>query len=96
MALNLEKALLSIAKEANELRAEEVRKELDPRSYIEAIHEILKSSGEAEPDLNLLKFQSDIYFALLKKCLPDLKALELSGNVKHNMHEDWLELLNDK
>lgn len=78
--LSLEKALLRINKLENENRAEEVRAKLDPEAYIEGLQELLTASKVIDTDLmklQRLKFQADIYLALLKKCLPDLKALEI-------------------
>ena len=78
--LSLEKALLRINKLENENRAEEVRAKLDPEAYIEGLQELMQESRVIDTDLmklQRLKFQADIYLALLKKCLPDLKALEV-------------------
>jgi hypothetical protein len=80
MALDLDKALLKLQKSENDLRAEEVRALLNPYGYIQGLEDILEKSQTCDPeDLGRLKFQSDIYLAMLRKSLPDLKAVEVSG-----------------
>lgn len=83
MALDVEKTLLKIAKSENDLKAEEVRALLDPKAYIDGLQALLNDADTCKPEaLARLKFQSDIYLALLKKCLPDLKSLEFTKGSK--------------
>jgi hypothetical protein len=76
--LKVEKALLTMNKVENGIRAEEVRSRLDPESYIEGLQELLAESRSVPvEDLQRLKFRADIYLALLRKSLPDLKSIEI-------------------
>lgn len=60
------------------LRAEELREKLDPEA---AISGLLSLGKEAETcdlvDLPRLQFRASILTTILRKCMPDLKALEV-------------------
>ncbi len=46
--------------------------------------DIAKAAARTDAkDIPALKLQADIYFGLLKKVLPDQKALEITGDVTH-------------
>jgi len=77
--LVFERTLLKMKKLDNELQAENVRARLNPGGYIENLQSLIDESKKCEiEELPRLKFQADIYLAMLRKCLPDLKAVELS------------------
>lgn len=60
------------------LRAEELREKLDPEAAIVGLMDLAEQSKTCElKDLDRLKFQSDILTTILKKCMPDLKSLEV-------------------
>jgi hypothetical protein len=60
------------------LRAEELREKLDPEA---AIRGLLELGNQAKTcnlvDLPRLQFQASIFTTVLRKCMPDLKALEI-------------------
>jgi hypothetical protein len=75
-----EAQILSEKKVKAGLRAEELREKLDPES---AIVGLLQLGEEAKTcdlvDLPRLQFRATILTTILKKCMPDLKALEISS-----------------
>lgn len=71
------------AKRREESR-EGLRLKLRGFQYIRRLHEIAaKAEGSAKEDVPALQLKANIYFRLLAKCLPDLKAIEHSGEVNH-------------
>ena len=76
--------LLSEKKVKAGLRAEELRDKLDPEA---AIRELLSLGEEAKTcdlaDLPRLQFRATLVTTILKKCMPDLRSLEVKdGNQK--------------
>jgi hypothetical protein len=60
------------------LRAEELREKLDPEAAIKGLIELGEQSKTCElEDLPRLKFQSEVLTTILRKCMPDLKTLEI-------------------
>lgn len=60
------------------LRAEELREKLDPEAAIIDLMSLGEQSKTCElADLPRLKFQADILTTILRKCMPDLKTLEV-------------------
>ena len=74
----VDQAIVEHLKTKSDLKAERIREKLDPEQFLDALSEIIQISVDCKiGELSRLKFQSDIYLALLKKCLPDLKAIEV-------------------
>lgn len=63
------------------IRQENLRQELKARSYLDQIHGILEHNylGAEMIELQAAKLKLDGYFKLLNKVLPDLKAVEVTG-----------------
>jgi len=60
------------------LRAEELREKLDPEAAIIDLMSLGEQAKTCElADLPRLKFQADILTTILRKCMPDLKTLEV-------------------
>lgn len=60
------------------LRAEELREQLDPGAAIKGLLDLGEQSKSCElEDLPRLQFQANILTTILRKCMPDLKALEV-------------------
>lgn len=60
------------------LRAEELRETLDPGAAIQGLLNLGEQSKTCElEDLARLQFQANILTTILRKCMPDLKALEI-------------------
>jgi hypothetical protein len=75
---HLRKILIKDRKDSNDLRAEKVRSELDPRAMIEELTHLCEESKTCKlEDLERLKFRAGVVTTLLKKCLPDLRSLEV-------------------
>ena len=67
------------------MRAEDVRSRLNPAALVTGVADLMeqaKSLGEGatKENIALLRFQLDCHAMLLKKCLPDLKLIQLAGN----------------
>jgi hypothetical protein len=73
--------ILSEKKVKAGLRAEELREKLDPEA---AIIELVSLGNEAKvcdlQDLPRLQFRATILTTILKKCMPDLRSLEVKND----------------
>jgi hypothetical protein len=66
------------AKSKNAIRAEQAREYLDPIELVRGMQGLLdEADGSDEEHLAILQFKLNVYKELLKKVLPDLKALEV-------------------
>jgi hypothetical protein len=66
------------AKSTNAVRAEKAREYLDPIELVRGMQGLLYEADDADSDdLAVLQFKLNVYKELLKKVLPDLKALEV-------------------
>lgn len=60
------------------LRAEELRESLDPGAAVQGLLNLGEESRTCPlEDLPRLQFQANILTTILRKCMPDLKALEV-------------------
>jgi hypothetical protein len=60
------------------LRAEELREKLDPESAVIGLLELGHQAKSCDiEDLARLKFQAEILTTVLRKCMPDLRTLEI-------------------
>jgi len=80
------KLVLANKKIKSGIRAEEVRESLDPKAIIGALLLLVEEAEEVKiEDLPRLRFKADIYTNVLKKCMPDLRSLEIKEqNGKHS------------
>ena len=70
--------LIKEQEKAKEYSAEEIRKLIDPAASINALADILVQADTVDlMDLPRLRLKMDIHIAMLKKTIPDLKALEI-------------------
>lgn len=77
---------LQRANENRRIRQEALREELKSREYLRQIHDILEKPWDKD---SVGEYNGKIkgYLALLNKTLPDLKAVEISGNMQTlNVH----------
>lgn len=76
---------------------EDVREKIQAGWHYSRIIAFLEmEEAPADPQqLALLKAQVDTHFKVLNKVLPDLKAMEHSGEVNLTAHEEWLDELDD-
>lgn len=73
-------------------RQEDLRETLQAKAYLNnlnKIHDRLKSKWHlmTNEQTAASKLQADINFRLLSKCLPDLRQIEINGELNH-MHHD--------
>jgi hypothetical protein len=74
-----EAQVLSEKKVKAGLRAEELREKLDPESAIVGLLSLGEEAKSCElVDLPRLQFRATILTTILKKCMPDLRSLEVS------------------
>ena len=60
------------------LRAEELREKLDPESAVLGLLDLGNQAKHCDiEDLPRLKFQAEVLTTILRKCMPDLKTLEV-------------------
>ena len=72
------KIILSEKRVKSGLRAEELREQMDPKALMSSMLSLVREAEyTAIEDLPRLKFKADIYSTLLKKCMPDLRSLEI-------------------
>jgi hypothetical protein len=76
-----EAQILSDKKVKAGLRAEELREKLDPEAAIIGLMNLGEQAKICElDDLPRLQFQASILTTILKKCMPDLRSLEVRGD----------------
>ena len=79
MSINMDrvnKLILADMKIKSGIRAEDVREQLDPKAIIESLLSLVE--GDISPeDVPVLRFKADILTTVLKKCMPDLRSLEI-------------------
>jgi hypothetical protein len=81
---NVRKILIADRKDSNDLRAEQVRASLNPAALVEELHQLCEESKICEiEDLERLKFRAGVVTTILKKCLPDLRSLEVKEKEKN-------------
>ena len=74
----LNKTILAEKKAINGLKAEELRNKLDPEALIIAMLDLVKEADiTSVEDLPRLQFKASIYTTILRKCMPDLRSLEV-------------------
>ena len=71
------------AQRRRETRKLELRELLRGQEYIDQLHRWFDADLTAD-QLQVAKFKADIALRLLAKCLPDQKAVEISGDINHN------------
>jgi hypothetical protein len=54
---------------------------VDAKEQFDLLDQVYTAAGLPEANIPALRLQADICFNRLKKVLPDLKAIELSGTV---------------
>ena len=74
----MDKPGISRADENRKIRRESLREELKSREYLRQIHDLLSKDWDAARVAET-KAKLDAYFRLLSKTLPDVKAIELTG-----------------
>jgi hypothetical protein len=66
------------AKTTNAIRAEKAREYLDPVELVQGLQSLLiEADGADSEGIAALQFKLNVYKELLRKVLPDLKALEV-------------------
>ncbi len=75
-----------------QMRQEDWRESLKIKAYLNnlnVIHDRVKSKWHRmnSDQIAATRLQADINFKLLGKCLPDLKMVEINGEMKHLHHD---------
>lgn len=66
------------------LAQDAVRLKVKGMRLLGKLTDIAKEAAKAEANIPALKLQADIYFGLLRKAVPDLRSLEITGDVTHH------------
>ena len=86
------------AQENRAIRQQALRDQLANQGHVQDVVEIARQLGEPtmEPrDVARLKAKADIHLALIKKYIPDLKAIELSSDPDRPIENKWtVEFIN--
>lgn len=82
---SLNKVILVEKRLQNGLKAEELREKLDPEAIITAMLALVRKAETTKvEDIPRLQFQASVYTTILKKCMPDLRSLEVKeSDTKH-------------
>jgi hypothetical protein len=83
---DLRKSLIREKQVKNNLRAETLRESLDPEAILTQLFEVVIMTKTCDKDeVAALSLRTNILLAILKKCLPDLKQVEVKGlNTKNS------------
>jgi uncharacterized radical SAM superfamily protein len=77
----LNRTILVEKKVKNGIKAEELREKLDPEAIIVAMLDLVKEADRVKvEDIPKLQFKAQVYTTILKKCMPDLRSLEVKEN----------------
>jgi hypothetical protein len=76
-----ESQVLSDKKVKAGLRAEELREKLDPEAAVIGLMNLGEEAKICDiADLPRLQFRAQVLTTILKKCMPDLRSLEVKGD----------------
>lgn len=83
------------------IRQEALREQLSEQCRVQHVLDNIKKMEEQgismdTQELNALKYATDARLKLVSKYLPDLKSMELEGNISNDSHEQWLSRLDGK
>ena len=83
------------------IRQEALREQLTQQGHVQHVVDILgKLSDEkvkvSDEMLDRYKVVLPNKLKLISKYIPDLKAVEIEGNLSNDSHENWLNRLDDK
>ena len=82
---SLKALLIKNRKEDMAIKAEDMRARLDPEQLINQLLSLYVEADIADQErLEQLKFKANIVNGLLKKCLPDLRSLEISEKANNS------------
>lgn len=77
----IQRKVLADKKVKSGLRAEELREKLDPEPIIKQLLSLVNEADRTPiEEIPRLKFKADILSGILRKCMPDLRSLEVKEN----------------
>ena len=90
----------NVAAKNKRIRQEALREKLAAGGLVQQVLETAKKLHDGHMDLEpsqiqALKAAAELRLKLVNKYLPDLKAVEIEGNVSNDSHEDWLKHLSE-
>jgi hypothetical protein len=78
---NVSRNILSTKKIASSIRAEDARDKIDPEAIINRLIDLLDEADTTPPEcIGRLNVKVQVLTVLLKKSMPDLRALEITDN----------------
>ena len=90
----------NVAAKNKRIRQEALREQLAGKGLAQHVLVTAKKLHDEhltlEPaQIQALKASAELRLKLVNKYLPDLKAVEIEGNVSNDSHEDWLKHLSE-
>ena len=86
------------AQKNRKIRQEALREQLSAQGHVQHVVEIANKLSDKDiesSDIQRLKLKADIHLALIKKYLPDLKAIEHSTDPDRPLQGKWtIEFIN--
>ena len=78
------------------MRQENLRDQLSAQGHVQHVVDILDELNDDKHEIDQLTVQRkkivlDTKLKLIGKYLPDLKAIEVEGNISGKSHEEWLK-----
>ena len=70
---------------------QDVRDKIQASTHLNAINAILNDEGITNDMVAVKKMKLDGHFKILDKVLPNLKQVDINGEVNHTNHEDSLD-----
>ena len=82
------------------IRQDALREQLSAQGHVQHVVDIAEKFREQGKDLEPQEVQAnkaaaDIHLKLINKYLPDLKSVEIEGEIDVFAHEAWLDKLDD-
>ena len=79
-AVELRQLVIRESKDTTDIMAEKIRSQLDPQPLLNELFTLYAEADGADLErLEVLKFKKSILTDILKKCMPDLKAVEVAN-----------------
>ncbi len=90
----------NVAAKNKRIRQEAMREKLAAGGLVQQVLETAKKLHDGHltlesSQIQALKAAAELRLKLVGKYLPDLKAIEIEGNVSNDSHEDWLKKLEE-
>lgn len=81
------------------IRQEALREQLQNQGHLQHVVEILDKLRDEDQEIEggmVMRYKTvlDTKLKLISKYIPDLKSVDIEGNISNDSHEEWLKKLN--